>query len=47
VLSAHSVDALHELAAVLARPGRHRPWSRDGTRDHPAGPGRSRGQNIH
>ena len=47
VLSAHSVDALHELAAVLARPGRHRPWSRDGTRGDPAGPGRSRDQNIH
>jgi uncharacterized protein with von Willebrand factor type A (vWA) domain len=38
VLSAHSVDALHELAAVLARPGRSRPWSRDGTRGHPAVP---------
>ncbi len=47
VLSAHSVDALHELAAVLARPARQRPWSRDGTRGHPAGPGRSRDQNIH
>jgi uncharacterized protein with von Willebrand factor type A (vWA) domain len=39
VLSAHSVDALHELAAVLARPGPHRSWSRDGTRGHPALPG--------
>jgi len=32
VLSAHSVHALHELTAALARPGRHRPGSRDGTR---------------
>ncbi len=32
VLSAHSVNALHELTVALARPGRHRPWSRDGTR---------------
>jgi hypothetical protein len=39
VLSAHSVEALRELTAALARPGRHRPWSRDGTRDAPgAGP---------
>jgi uncharacterized protein with von Willebrand factor type A (vWA) domain len=38
VLSAHSVDALRELTATLARPGRHRPWSRDGTRGHPAFP---------
>ena len=38
VLSAHSVDALHELTAVLARPGRHRPWSRDGARGRPAFP---------
>ena len=36
VLSAHSVDALHELTAALARPGRHRPWAQDGTRGHPA-----------
>ena len=35
VLSAHSVDALRELTATLARPGRHRPWSRDGTRHAP------------
>ena len=35
VLSAHSVNALHELAVALARPGRHRPWSRDGTRSRP------------
>jgi hypothetical protein len=35
VLSAHSVHALHELTAALARPGRHRPWSRDGTRGAP------------
>ena len=32
VLSAHSVHALHELTAALARPGRHRPGARDGTR---------------
>jgi uncharacterized protein len=32
VLSAHSVKALHELTVALARPGRHRPWSPDGTR---------------
>lgn len=32
VLSAHSVNALRELTVALARPGRHRPWSRDGTR---------------
>ena len=35
VLSAHSLHALHELTAALARPGRHRPWSRDGTRGTP------------
>ncbi len=35
VLSAHSVNALHELTVALARPGRHRPWSRDGTRSGP------------
>ncbi|MGH3068905.1 MAG: vWA domain-containing protein [Streptosporangiaceae bacterium] len=35
VLSAHSVNALHELTVALARPGRHRPWSRDGTRRGP------------
>ncbi len=35
VLSAHSLNALHELTAALARPGRHRPGSRDATR-HPA-----------
>ncbi len=35
VLSAHSVNALRELAVVLARPGRRRPWSRDGTRTGP------------
>ncbi len=35
VLSAHSLHALHELTAALARPGRHRPWSRDGTRGAP------------
>ncbi len=35
VLSAHSVHALHELTAALARPGRHRPWSQDGTRGAP------------
>ena len=35
VLSAHSVNALHELTRALARPGRHRPWSRDGTRSGP------------
>ena len=35
VLSAHSVNALHELTAALAQPGRHRPWSRDGTRSGP------------
>ena len=35
VLSAHSVNALRELAVVLARPGRHRRWSRDGTRTGP------------
>ena len=35
VLSAHSVHALHELTVVLARPGRRRPWSRDGTRSGP------------
>ncbi len=35
VVSAHSVDALHELTVALARPGRHRPWSRDGTRSGP------------
>lgn len=38
VVSAHSVDALHELTAALARPGRHRPWSSDGTRGHSASP---------
>ena len=43
VLSAHSVDALHELTAALARPGRHRPWAQDGTRGHPAPPAASRG----
>ena len=35
VLSAHSVNALHELTVALARPGQHRPWSRDGTRSGP------------
>ena len=35
VLSAHSVNALRELTVALARPGRHRPWSRDGTRSEP------------
>jgi uncharacterized protein len=35
VLSAHSMNALHELTVALARPGRHRPWSRDGTRSGP------------
>ena len=35
VLSAHSVNALHELTVALARPGGHRPWSRDGTRIGP------------
>jgi uncharacterized protein with von Willebrand factor type A (vWA) domain len=35
VLSAHSVTALRELTVALARPGRHRPWSRDGTRSGP------------
>ncbi len=35
VLSAHSVNALHELTAALARPGRHRPRSRDGSRRGP------------
>jgi hypothetical protein len=35
VLSAHSVNALHELTVALARPGRHRPWSPDGTRSGP------------
>ena len=35
VLSAHSVHALHELTVVLARPGRRRPWSRDGIRTGP------------
>jgi uncharacterized protein with von Willebrand factor type A (vWA) domain len=35
VLSAHSVNALHELTVVLGRPGRHRPSSRDGTRSGP------------
>ena len=35
VLSAHSVNALHELTVALARPGRHRPRSRDGTRRGP------------
>jgi uncharacterized protein len=35
VLSAHSVNALNELTLALARPGRHRPWSRDGTRSGP------------
>ncbi len=35
VLSAHSLHALHELTAALARPGRHRAWSRDGTRGAP------------
>ena len=35
VLSAHSVNALHELTVALARPGRHRPWSRDGSRSGP------------
>ncbi len=35
VLSAHSVHALHELTAALARPGRHRPRSQDATRDAP------------
>ena len=39
VLSAHSVHALHELTAALARPGRHRPRSQDATRDAP-GPAR-------
>ena len=38
VLSAHSLHALHELTAALARPGRHRPWSRDGTRGQPTRP---------
>ena len=38
VLSAHSLHALHELTAALARPGRHRPWSRDGTRGAPTRP---------
>ena len=38
VLSAHSLHALHELTAALARPGRHRPWSADGTRRGPAQP---------
>ena len=35
VLSAHSVNALHELTVALARPGRHRPRTRDGTRRGP------------
>jgi uncharacterized protein len=35
VLSAHSVNALHELTVALARPGRHRAWSRDGSRSGP------------
>ena len=38
VLSAHSLHALHELTAALVRPGRHRPWSRDGTRGMPTRP---------
>ena len=38
VLSAHSVDALRELTTALARPGRHRPWSQDGTRHAPGHP---------
>ncbi len=38
VVSAHSLHALRELTAALARPGRHRPWSRDGTRGAPARP---------
>jgi uncharacterized protein with von Willebrand factor type A (vWA) domain len=38
VLSAHSVDALRELTTALARPGRHRPWSQDGTRRAPGHP---------
>ncbi|MGD0927659.1 MAG: VWA domain-containing protein [Streptosporangiaceae bacterium] len=37
VLSAHSVHALHELTAALARPGR-RPWSHDGARRAPGPP---------
>ena len=32
VLSAHSLHAVHELTAALARPGPRRPWSADGTR---------------
>jgi hypothetical protein len=35
VLSAHSVHALDDLAAALARAGRHRPSSIDGTRQAP------------
>jgi hypothetical protein len=38
VLSAHSVHALHELTAALARPARRRPWSQDGTRRPPGLP---------
>ena len=38
VLSAHSLHALHELTAALARPGRHRPRSLDGTRRPPGLP---------
>ena len=36
VVSAHSVHALDELTAALARPWRHRPWSVDATRRLPA-----------
>ena len=35
VVSAHSLNALDELTVALARPGRHRPRTRDGTRRGP------------
>ncbi len=35
VVSAHSLHALADLTAALARPARHRPWSRDGSRRPP------------
>ncbi len=40
VVSAHSVHALDELTAALARPTRHRPSSVDGTRRLPVQPGK-------
>jgi uncharacterized protein len=40
VVSAHSVHALEDLTAALARPARHRPFSHDGSR-RPGQPARA------